>query len=128
VNEHTDKSAVRWTEDRVERLMLKIFGDPPHLKPTEPPPRLVRHRWSNWFLVATCASILLLLAPVLSMWRDAELRLAEQRTQEAAEEMVVAEASTSDEAISSDESADEISSDESSESDSDSESSEASSS
>jgi hypothetical protein len=130
VNEPNDKPTVRWSEERVERLMLKIFGDPPHAKAAElPPSRPVRHRWSHWLVVATCASILLLLAPVLSMWRDAENRLAAERASESTvEEIVVAELSDSEEAITSDEASDEVSSEEPSESESDSESSEASSS
>jgi hypothetical protein len=115
VSDSPSKPPVRWTEDRVERLLLKVFGDP---APAVAGPTAKKSpRWSHWALVATCAALLLVVTPILLVPRDAD-RLAERAADDDAEELVVADASLSDDERSSESSGDE------SEESSDSESSE----
>jgi cytoskeletal protein RodZ len=99
VNESHSKPQVRWTEDRVERLLLKVFGDPPGAVDEAAALRR-RSPWSHWALVATCAGLLALLAPVLMVSRDADnvADRSETPASAAEEELIVADASTTDEA------------------------------
>jgi hypothetical protein len=102
VNTSPPKRPIRWTEDRVERLLLTVFGDPASAAPSAKPSQ----RWSHWALVATCAGMLLVVTPILMVPRDAERMAKHADDDEAAEELVVADASLSDDERSSESSGD----------------------
>lgn len=118
MNHSQSKAPVRWTEDRVERLLLKVFGDPPGSPPAKTLPRR-RTPWSHWALIATCASLLLVVAPALMVSRNSQDlvdRGDAAATDSESEDMVVAEASSSDEELSDESSGDELSGEEASDS------------
>jgi hypothetical protein len=85
----------RWTEARVEQLLLLVFRTPA----TEPSPPPARGA-ACWF-VAACAALLLALP--LSVWmggRTSEHPAPQAANHSASEDLVVAEADSSDDDIS----------------------------
>ena len=98
MNDSPPKPPIHWTEDRVERLLLKVFGDAPGASHAIPVRR--RSPWSHWALVATCAGLFALLAPVLMVSRHSD-RIADRGDETAVsadDELIVAEATTSEDA------------------------------
>jgi len=126
VNESNDKPPARWTEERVDRLLLKVFGDPPVRRDFVAPPMRAPAHWSHGMLVATCAGLLLLLVPVLMSHHAPSRTVA--NGDRPAEEIVVAENSDADESRGSEATADEIKGEETPDADSASDTAEASSS
>jgi hypothetical protein len=116
VNESKPKPHSHWTEDRVDRLLLRLFGDQP--QPADHPVSSRHSTWSHWTLVATCAGLLAVITPVLWTPRPTDRVAHREPTSEnvADDSMVLAEASAdSTEESLSPETADEISNEEASE-------------
>lgn len=104
MNDSPTKPPVHWTEDRVERLLLKVFGDPPGTASSDATAR--RHSpWSHWALVATCAGLLAMLTPALmvSQRTDSVADRGEESAVSNDDELIVADVSTTDDTESDDE-------------------------